>query len=288
MSKLRLISRLKKSKPPISGDGAQGTPPTEQEMAEMGFLEHLEELRWRILKGLAGVLGGIIVCLFFWEWVINVVLLGPKNPDFFMYRILSIELEPFVLQNRDITGEFFAAIGTVVVVGFIIGMPVLLYQLWAFIEPGLYAHERSKMRFTAAFATFFFMLGVSFGYLILTPTALNFFAGFELAPDIVNEFDINRYFSLITLWAFGAGLLFELPVAVYFLSKLGILTPALLRRSRRFAIVIILVLAAFLTPPDPVTQVIMACPLALLYEGSILISGYVERKRAKELAEALA
>ena len=109
-----------------------------------------------------------------------------------------------------------------------------------------------------------------------------------MAPDIVNEFDVNRYFSLVTLWAFGAGLLFELPVAVYFLSKLGILTPKILRNSRRIALVIILVLAAFLTPPDPFTQIVMAFPLLLLYEGSILISAYVEKKRDKEMAERLA
>ena len=256
-------------------------------MAEMGFLEHLEELRWRILKGLLGILAGVIACLFFYQWVIDVLLLGPKSPDFFMYRIMGIELTPFELQNRTVTGQFFAAIGTVAVVGLIIGMPILIYQLWAFVEPGLYPNEKAKMRFSAVFATFFFALGVTFGYLILTPLALNFFSGFEISSEILNEFDITRYFGLVTLWAFGAGLLFELPVAVYFLSKLGVLTPQLLRSSRRFAIVIILALAAFLTPPDPFTQVVMSFPLFLLYEGSILISGYVHKKKQKELDEAL-
>ena len=145
MQKSRLFSRLRrKSKPPIdsTGDGAQQPViPPEQNMAEMGFLDHLEELRWRIFKGLGGVVAGIISCLFFYQWVINVILLGPKDPNFFMYRILRIELESFVLQNRDVTGEFFAAMGTVVVVGLIVGMPILLYQFWAFVEPGLYPFE---------------------------------------------------------------------------------------------------------------------------------------------------
>ena len=169
-------------------------------------------------------------------------------------------------------------------VGLILGAPILIYQMWAFIEPGLYPHEKSKIRFVSIFATFFFMLGASFGYLIITPLAVNFFAGFEISDKIANEFDITRYFGLVTLWSFGAALLFELPVVVYFLSKLGVVTPSLLRRSRKYAVVGILVIAAFLTPPDPFTQLLMFIPLSLLYEGSILISAAAERKRNREAA----
>lgn len=256
-------------------------------MAEMGFLDHLEELRWRIIKGIGGVVAGAIICLFFWKWVIEEILLGPTKPTYFMYRLLGIELEEFVLMNRTITGEFFAAIGTVMVVGVILGFPIFLYQLWKFIEPGLYSHEKHGMRFAAWFATAFFILGVSFGYFIITPLALNFFSAFDLAENVVKTYDITRYFSMLTMWVFGAGLLFELPVVIYFLSKMGILTPELLRKSRRFAIVGILVLAAFLTPPDPFSQILMALPLILLYEGSIVVSAVVNRKRDRELQAAL-
>lgn len=282
-------STITQALPPAQGDGAPQLPPAEGDfnMAEMGFLDHLEELRWRIIKGLSGVLIGAVVSMIFWRWIIDVVLLGPTHAEYFMYRLLGIELEPFVLQNRTITGEFFAAVGTVLVVGVILGFPIFLYQLWKFIEPGLYAHEKHGMRFSAAFATFFFVLGISFGYFILTPLALNFFSSFSLADNVVNEYDITKYFSMLTMWVFGAGLLFELPVVIYFLSKLGVLTPALLRRSRRFAIVGILILAAFLTPPDPFSQILMAVPLLLLYEGSIAISAFVNRRRDRELAEAL-
>ncbi len=276
--------------PPSGGDGAPQLPPAnggEESMAEMGFLDHLEEMRWRIFKGLGGVAVGAVVCTIFWRWVIDKVLLGPTRPDFYMYRILGVELEHFVLQNRTITGEFFAAIGTVMVVGVILGFPVLLYQFWKFIEPGLYSHEKQGARFSAAFAAGFFMLGVSFGYFIVVPLAMKFFASFELASNVVNEYDITRYFSMLTLWVFGAGILFELPVIIYFLSKLGILTPQILRKSRRFALVIVLVIAAFFTPPDPFTQLLMAAPLLVLYETSIAISAYVTRKRERELAEAL-
>lgn len=284
---LRTLSKSRKAPPPgTSGDGAAA--PADFSMAEMGFLDHLEELRWRIIKGLGGVLLGAIICMFFYQWVIDVILLGPVDPNYFMYKILNLDLKPFIIQNRTVPGQFFVAIGTVAVVGLIIGAPILIYQLWAFIEPALYPHEKAKMRFTALFATFFFMLGVSFGYFLLTPVALSFFSNLELSTLISNEFDVTNYFSMITLWAFGAGLLFELPVVVYLLSKIGILTPELLRNSRKYALVVVLILAAFLTPPDPVTQVLMAIPLSLLYEGSIWISAVAARKREKELKEALA
>ena len=264
---------------PAQGDGAPAETGPSENLLEMGFLDHLEELRWRIFKGMAGIVVGVVACMFFYRWIIDVVLLGPADPDFFMYDLLGLELKAFILQNRTVTGQFFAAIGTVFVVGLIIGSPVLIYQLWAFIEPGLYPHERSRVRFVSLFATTFFMVGISFGYFIITPLAVNFFAGFELSAMIANEFDITRYFGLVTLWAFGAGVLFELPVVVYFLSKLGLVTPRLLRKSRRYAVVGILVIAAFLTPPDPFTQLLMFVPLMLLYEGSILISRAAERKR---------
>jgi sec-independent protein translocase protein TatC len=279
------LRQRRKILPDPQGDGAP--TPVEQgsgALSEMGFLDHLEELRWRIIKGVGGIILGVIACSFFYRWIIDVVLLGPTDPSFFMYEILGLDLKDFVLQNRTVTGQFFAAIGTVAVVGLILGSPVLIYQMWAFIEPGLYTHEKSRARFVSLFATTFFMIGVSFGYFVITPLAINFFAGFELSQKISNEFDITRYFGLVTLWAFGAGVLFELPVVVYFLSKLGLLTPRLLRKSRRYAIVGVLVLAAFLTPPDPFTQLLMAIPLMLLYEGSILISRVVERKRERDLA----
>ncbi len=259
----------------------------QQDMAEMSFLDHLEELRWRIIKGLVGIGISAILCLFFADWVIDTLLLGPTRENFFMYRILGVPAETLVLQNRTLTGQFFAYWGTVLVVGLILGAPVFLYQLWKFIEPGLYPHEKAGMRFAALFATFFFMLGVSFGYLVLTPLAVQFFAQFRISESILNEFDISKYFSMVTTWTLGAGALFELPVVVYFLSKLGILTPALLRNSRKYALVIILAIAAFLTPPDPLSQIIMAVPLMLLYETSIWISAVVNRKRDREIAEAL-
>lgn len=256
-------------------------------MAEMSFLDHLEELRWRLIKGLVGVLATTIFCSFFSKWIIDNILLGPTRPSFFMYRIFGLEAKPLELLNRTITGQFFAHIGTILFVGVIIGSPVLIYQIWKFIEPGLYPHEKQGMRFAAVSASSFFILGVLFGYLVITPLALQFFANYTISEQIINQFDITKYFNMITMWAFGVGLLFELPVIVYFLAKMGLITGDVLRKGRRYALIIALVLAALFTPPDPISQILVAIPLLLLYELSIHIATLVGRQREEELRRAL-
>lgn len=267
------------------GDGAPSSVEADvpDEEGVMPFLDHLEELRWTLIKSFAGLLVTTTLCAFFSRWIIDTLLLGPTRPSFFMYRVLGIDAEPLKLLNRTITGQFFADLGTVIVVGLILGSPVVVYYLWKFIEPGLYPDERSGMRFAAGFATFFFMLGIGFGYLILTPMALQFFANWTISPDIINEFDIMKYFSMVSFWALGTGLLFELPVVVYFLSKVGLITPELMRTYRKYALLVVLTIGAFLTPPDPISQIIVAVPLLLLYEGSIYISAFVNRRRRKKL-----
>jgi sec-independent protein translocase protein TatC len=269
-----------------AGDGAP-TRPAPGEEGHMGFLDHLEELRWRIIKALAAVVASAIACLFFADWVIDSLLLGPTRGDFFMYDLFRMEAVDIVLQNRTVTGQFFAFVGTVLATGVIIASPIVVYQGWKFLEPGLYPHERQGLRFGAIAATFYFALGILFGFLIITPLALQFFAQFTISDVILNEFDISRYFSLVLTWTFGAGLLFELPVVVYFLSVMGVLTPDRLRKGRKYALVAILVMAAFLTPPDPLSQMIMAIPLFGLYELSIFISGRVVRRRARAEAKAM-
>ena len=295
-------SRRTKTEKPPSGDGLPihqagvrldqtpppGAPlppnPPPAEGGEMPFLDHLEELRWRILKGLAAILVSAIACLFFAGWIVDVLLLGPTRVDFFMYDVLRLDAVSVTLQNRTVTGQFFAYFGTVIAAGVIIASPAVVYQTWKFIEPGLYPSERKGLRFASLFATFFFALGIAFGYLIVAPIALQFFAQFTISDSIINEFDITKYFSMLLTWSFGAGVLFELPVVVVILAKLGVLTQAVLRSGRRYALVVILVLSALLTPPDPWSQILMAVPLLGLYELSIGLTGVVERRRAREEA----
>ncbi len=249
----------------------------------MSFLDHLEDLRWTIIKGVGGVLIMTIIAAIFNEWVVDVILMGPARSDFITYQLLGLEFTDLVLQNRTVTGQFFAFIGIVMAVGLVAGSPILIYYVWKFIEPGLYPKEKAGMKFIAAFATFFFVIGVLFGYLVITPLALNFFNNFVISDIIINEFDITRYFSSVTWWAFGAGLLFELPVVIYFLAKLGIATPDRLRKLRKYAFLGVFVIGAFVTPADPFSMFAAAIPLYLLYEGSILVASWTERKRIREL-----
>ncbi len=266
------------------GDGAApSAPPAEEDEAVMSFLDHLEELRWTLIKGFSGILTTVILTAFFSHWVVDTLLMGPTRSSFFMYRILGLDAEDLELLNRTITGQFFADIGTIVVVGLVIGSPIFVYYFWKFVEPALYPEEKSGLRFSTIFATFFFLVGILFGYCILTPLALQFFAQYTISDQILNQFDIMKYFSMITFWVLGTGLLFELPVVIYFLSKLGIVTPEFLRTQRKYALLVVLTIGAFLTPPDPISQVIVAVPLMLLYEGSIYISVYVHWRRRKKL-----
>ena len=269
--------------PGMQGDGAANEAAAPDQQGVMPFLDHLEELRWTLIKAGAGVLTTTILCAFFSEWIVNRVLIGPTRPDFFMYGLLGMNAEELNLLNRTITGQFFADIGTIVVVGLVAGSPIVVYYVWKFIEPALYPQEKSGMRFAAVFAAFFFLLGIAFGYFILTPLALQFFAQYTLSPQIENHFDIMTYFSMVSFWALGTGLLFELPVVVYFLAKVGIITPDGMRTYRKYALLVVLAIAAFLTPPDPISQIIVALPLLGLYELSIYIAAYVAKRRRRQL-----
>ncbi len=273
----------------VQGTGEQAlAEPREDalpESSEMSFLDHLEDLRWTIIKGVGGVVIMTIIAAIFHEWVVDVVLMGPARADFITYQILGLDFADLHLQNRTVTGQFFALVGIVMAVGLVAGSPILIYYVWKFIEPGLYPKEKAGMKFIAAFATFFFVVGILFGYLVITPLALNFFSNFIISDIIRNEFDITRYFSSVTWWAFGAGLLFELPVVIYFLTKLGIATPERLRSFRKYAFLGVFVVGAFVTPADPFSMFAAAIPLYLLYEGSIIVAAWTERKRVRELNE---
>lgn len=253
---------------------------------EMSFLEHLEELRWRIIKGTIGIGVGVVVAFFFGDFLVNEVLLGPAKAKFFVYDLLGMDAVDLTLQSRKLPGQFFTYWGMLVLTGAILGSPIFFYQLWAFIEPALESREKWKSRFNAAFITVFFLLGVAFGYFILVPFALQFFTQFQISEVVRNDFDINEYFSSLAMWVISCGVIFQLPVVSYFLSKFGILTPEFLRTYRRHAIVVCFILSAALTPPDPVSQTIISIPLILLFQLSIRVSKLGVRQREKELKRA--
>jgi sec-independent protein translocase protein TatC len=266
----------------MKGQPPEAKPPKGMD-AEMPFLDHLEELRWRIIKGLIGIAVGILLALIFSNFVINKILLGPTHKDFFIYKFLHISAVDVILQSRKLPGQFFTYWGTLIVMGAIAGAPVFFYQLYAFIQPALGVHGKKSTRGIVFFISFLFIIGVSFGYLILTPFALQFFTQFTISDVVQNFFDVNAYFSSLAMWILSCGIIFQLPMVTYFLTKIGLLTPEFLRKYRRHAIVVCFVLGAALTPPDPLSQGLVAIPLVLLYQVGIWISKVTERRRRREI-----
>jgi sec-independent protein translocase protein TatC len=257
------------------------TGPDGQEGNEMSFFEHLEELRWRVIKAIIGIAVGMIVCWVFIDWIMEAALLKPVIE---VNAKLPPGHAPFHLQNLKPFGQLFLYMQVAIIGGALVSLPNLLYQLWAFIAPGLLPRERKYIKAIVFFSTFCFLAGVAFAYFVMIPAALGFFATFGTAA-IENNIAINEYMNFIISLMLSAGVVFELPMVSWFLSKLGILTPKFMRKYRRHAIVVIFILAAVLTPgTDPVSQVLLAVPLMGLYEVSILVSAWASRKREETLA----
>ena len=228
--------------------------------SEMSFLEHLEELRWRIIYSIIGIIIGAIVCWIFIDTLVDVILLKPARDS------------GAALQNLKPFGQLFLYMQIAIIGGMILSIPNLFYQLWKFIAPALRKNERKYILAIVMYSSACFLIGIAFAYFVMLPLTLKFAAHFG-SQDIVNQFAIDEYMSIIISVMLAAGLIFELPMVSFFLTKLGILTPQFMKKYRKHSIVIIMIAAALLTPgTDPVSQIILAVPLVLLYEISILIS----------------
>lgn len=233
---------------------------------EMPFLDHLEELRWRIIKVLLGVICGSILCFVFVDRIIALLLMPVQS--------VSNALNLQVLQ---IQGMFMIKWGISFICGGIISLPLITYQVWEFVSPGLHLKEK-KIAFPLIFFTFIsFIAGITFAYLILIPISLNFFTSMGYS-GIQNNFSINYYLSFITWLMIGCGCLFELPVLIFILARLNIATPSFLRHYRKHSMIVIMILSAIITPPDPVSLIIMTIPLALIYEISIGVAFFAQPK----------
>ena len=263
---------------------------------EMSFLDHLEELRWHLIRSVIAILIVATVAFIFKDFIFDVILFGPKQKDFVTYRwfcsisqtlgqgsSFCIDDLPFRIQSRTMAGQFSAHLWTSILAGFIITFPYIIFEFWKFISPGLYEKERKNARGFILIASTLFFIGVFFGYYIVTPLSINFLGNYSVSSEIFNDFDLSSYIGLLRASVLASGIIFELPIIVYFLTKVGIVTPEFLRKNRKVSLVLVLSLSAIITPPDIASQIIVSIPILILYEVSILISRIVIRKQNQAL-----
>jgi len=234
--------------------------PTKDTMKEMGFLDHLEELRWRLLKILFSVILLTIICFTVSDYFIELLLKPSKmlQPD-------------MTIQVLKVQGMLMLKFGVALVMGMVLSIPVIADQFWAFIAPGLYADEKKWGPLLVISVSLFFLAGVAFAYYVLVPFAIKFLTAIG-SPDVEKNISINYYAKFVMQMVVASGLIFQMPIASFILTKMDLITPAFLRKSWRYAVIIILILAAFITPPDPVSMILMGVPLFFLYELSIVVS----------------
>lgn len=267
--------------------------------SDMSFVDHLEALRWHLIRASLVIVTLSLVAFAYKDILFNDIIFGPKRIDFWTYRMLCelstkynlsadlcIQKINFSIMNNTMAGQFNLHLTGSFIAGFILGFPYLLWELWRFIRPGLHKSERRNATGLIFYGTFLFMLGILFGYFIITPMSVNFLGSYVISDEIINQITLDSYLSTVAMLTLATGLVFELPIVIYFLSKMGIMTPKFMRGNRRIALFLIVLLAAFITPtPDVPTLMLVAIPLYLLFEISIFVSASVERKKKKEEAE---
>ena len=265
---------------------------------EMTFWEHLDQLRGALWRIVAAILVTSIVAFSFKEVLFDDIILAPKSKTFITYRLLcklgqwmstpSLCVDPsnFQLININLAGQFTSHMNISLIAGLILALPYILWELWRFIKPGLTDSEISGSRGAVAITSVLFLLGVFFSYFIVAPLMINFLGGYTVSKDVANQIALTSYVSSITMMTLLMGLLFELPVLILFLTKLGIITPKYLRKYRKHTVIAILVVAGVITPsPDVFSQVVVALPLYFLFELSLFISARIYKKKQEIAAE---
>jgi len=262
---------------------------------EMSFLDHLEDLRWHLIRATSAIMIVATVAFIFSRAIFRDIIFAPLEMSFPTYAMLCksanfINVEtsfcadklPMIIQSRTMAGQFSADIWTSIYAGLVIAFPYVVYQFWKFISPGLHENERRHSRGFIIITSLLFMIGVLFGYYIITPLSINFLANYSISELVENQIDIDSYIGLVRSSALASGLVFELPILIYFLTKVGLVTPKFLRKYRKYALVLVLILSAVITPPDIASQIIVAIPILLLYQVSIYISAIVVRNQKRK------
>lgn len=266
---------------------------------EMTFLGHLEELRWHIVRAAIGSAIFIVLAFINRSFIFNDIILKPKSPDFptnlFFARAnvwlnnllhtnsnaLAINTKPLDIVNIEMAGQFVSHLKVSLIAGLIIASPYIFWEIWRFIKPALHDTERKYASGAVFYTSFLFLLGILFGYYLITPLSIHFLSSYNVSNEIANTIKLNSYISTVTSVTFASGVIFELPIAVLFLSRIGLLSPQFMRKYRRHSYVGLLILSAIITPPDVFSQVLVCLPLIVLYEISVFISRSVTRKREK-------
>jgi sec-independent protein translocase protein TatC len=262
---------------------------------EMSFLGHLEALRGHLWRSALAMVVGSVVAFFFTPFLFDEIIFGPFREDFISKQwfctlaewlhadalcLGKVEIKQFL--SRKMSGQFIWHIYGCMVAGIIMAFPYIIWELWRFVKPALHEKEIKTVRGITFFISLLFFLGVAFGYFMIAPITIHFLGNYRVSAFIENAPDFDNYISTLLSLTLGTGLVFQLPVLVYFLTKLGVLGPAFLRKYRRHAFVIILILSAIITPPDVASQILLTLPLSLLYEVSIWVSASVQRSKDKQ------
>ncbi len=266
-----------------------------QDPKEMSFVDHLEELRWNIIRSVIAILVFSLAAFLTMNLIFHHIILAPARTDFWTYRMLCklvtyagqpqlcIDKINFTLQSRSLSGQFSMHLTSAFVIGIILAFPYVFWEIWRFVKPGLHLKEQKTSTGAVFFVSLLFMIGVLFGYYIVSPLSIQFLANYQLSDQIENQFDVASYISTLTTLTLSCGLMFQMPMIVFVLTKIGIVTPAFLRNFRRHSIVVILIIAAIITPPDVMSQILVSLPLFFLYEISIWVSAWEARKIRKRL-----
>jgi len=261
---------------------------------EMSFLEHLEELRWHIVRSAASILVFAIIAFIFSGFLFDDVLLAPKNPEFFTNRLLCrladyinsqhlcINSAPLKIQNINMAGQFSANIMIALYAGMIVAFPYIIWEFWRFISPALYENERKYARGSVGWISVLFFMGAMFGYFVIVPLTVHFLGGWQVSKEIDNQINLDSYFSTISFIPFATGIIFELPVLMIFLTKVGLITPQFMITYRKHAIIVLMCLAAVITPPDVFSMILVVMPLIVLYEISIILTKRIAKKMAQQ------
>ena len=268
-----------------------------EQQQEMSFVDHLEELRWHILRSVGSILVFATAAFLAKGFVFHDIILAPSRTDFLSYKMMCeistyfgsaafcIDDLGFTIQSRQMSGQFSMHIMVSLVLGLAMAFPYAFWEIWRFVKPGLYPQEQKSSQGAVFWVSILFAMGLLFGYYVVSPISINFLAGYQVDPSILNEFDLSSYISTLTTLCLSCAIMFELPVIVYFLTKAGLLSPGVMKLYRRHAIVVILIVAAVITPPDVISQLLIAFPLIILYEVSIGVSGRIIKSDLKKLNE---